>query len=116
MSNRPGRQTLYAGIRRLQPGGVLLLHRDGIREERYWEPRFQEPLDVPQEQLAERMRAALELAVRRRVAADGLTGVLMSGGLDSSSVAALCAGARGRSRATPARGPSPSIPPPTSPT
>lgn len=91
MSNRPGRQTLYAGIRRLQPGGVLLLHRDGIREERYWEPRFQEPLDVPQEQLAERMRAALELAVRRRVAADGLTGVLMSGGLDSSSVAALCA-------------------------
>ncbi len=37
------------------------------------------------------MRAALDRAVRRRIASDGLTGVLMSGGLDSASVAAVAA-------------------------
>ncbi|HWJ51401.1 MAG TPA: asparagine synthase C-terminal domain-containing protein, partial [Solirubrobacteraceae bacterium] len=39
----------------------------------------------------ERVRAELDRAVALRVSADGLTGVLMSGGLDSSSVAALAA-------------------------
>jgi asparagine synthase (glutamine-hydrolysing) len=90
VSNRPGMSTLYSGIRRLSPGGVLLLSRHGLREESYWAPRFEEPLDVPDAQLAVTMREALQQAVHRRVDAEGLTGVLMSGGLDSSSIAALC--------------------------
>jgi asparagine synthase (glutamine-hydrolysing) len=91
VSSRPGMQTLYAGIRRLEPGGVLLLGRSGVREESYWTPRFEEPLGLPPAQLAAEVRGGLERSVRRRVAADGATGVLMSGGLDSSAVAALCA-------------------------
>jgi asparagine synthase (glutamine-hydrolysing) len=91
LSNRPGAATLYAGIRRLNPGSVLLLDRHGAREERYWAPRFAEPLELAMPELAERMRAALECAVRRRIDRDGETGVLMSGGLDSASVAALAA-------------------------
>jgi asparagine synthase (glutamine-hydrolysing) len=90
VSNRPGPQTLYAGIRRLEPGGVLMLDRRGARAERYWEPRFQEPLELDSGELEAQTRAALALAVRRRSDPEGLTGVLMSGGLDSSSVAALC--------------------------
>lgn len=89
VSNRPGPQTLYAGVRRLEPGGVLLLDRHGTREERYWAPSFEEPLELPEAQLTARVGEALRLAVRRRIGADGRTGVLMSGGLDSSSVAAL---------------------------
>lgn len=88
---RPGPQTLYTGIRRLEPGTMLVFDRSGARTERYWEPRFQEPLEIPEDELVERMREALRLAVRRRIAARGGTAVLMSGGLDSSSVAALCA-------------------------
>jgi asparagine synthase (glutamine-hydrolysing) len=91
LSNRPGLQTLYTGVSRLQPGGALLLDRGGVRVERYWEPRFEEPLELPQEQLIARTRTALRAAVSRRIGGQGLTGVLMSGGLDSSSVAALCA-------------------------
>ncbi len=91
VSSRPGPQTLYEGIRRLEPGGVLLFDRDGVRAQRYWVPRFQEPLELPPAQLAARMREELRRAVARRIDAEGLTGVLMSGGLDSSSVAALCA-------------------------
>jgi asparagine synthase (glutamine-hydrolysing) len=92
LSNRPGSATLYAGIRRLDPGAMLLLDRDGVREERYWTPRFSEPLDEREPQLAERMRTAIERAVRRRIDPGAPTGMLMSGGLDSASVAAVAAG------------------------
>jgi asparagine synthase (glutamine-hydrolysing) len=95
-SNRPGTQTLYRGIRRLRPGGVLVLDRHGAREECYWAPRFEEPLDLPPTQLAIRVREELERAVHRRLGDDGATGVMMSGGLDSSSIAALCPGAADR--------------------
>ncbi len=91
MSSRPGSATLFAGIRRLNPGAVLLLDRDGVREERYWAPRFTEPLAGAEPDLARQIRATLDRAVARRIGADGLTGVLMSGGLDSSSVAAVAA-------------------------
>lgn len=87
----PGTRTLYAGIRRLRPAGMLALSRGGGREECYWRPRFEEPLDVPPEQIAVRLRGSLERAVQRQMSATGRTGVLMSGGLDSSSLAALCA-------------------------
>jgi len=91
LSNRPGSQTLYAGIRRLEPGGMLTLDRSGVHTGRYWAARFEEPMyDQSEAQITARTQEALQLAVRRRIDADGLTGVLMSGGLDSSSVAALC--------------------------
>ena len=91
MSNRPGASTLYEGIRRLNPGASLLLGRHGVRERTYWAPRFTEPVDASNEDLAHQATSALELAVRRRIAPSGLTGVLMSGGLDSSSVAVVAA-------------------------
>jgi asparagine synthase (glutamine-hydrolysing) len=90
-SNRPGTATLYTGVRRLNPGSVLLLDRHGAREEPYWSPRYVEPLQLPDEQLAARVRASIELAVQRRLDPEGETGVLMSGGLDSAAVAAVAA-------------------------
>jgi asparagine synthase (glutamine-hydrolysing) len=91
VSNRPGSATLYTGVRRLNPGAVLVLDRRGAREEAYWTPRFAEPLDLSVSQLARHTHAALERAVGRRIAPDGVTGVMMSGGLDSASVAAVAA-------------------------
>lgn len=88
-SSRPGSATLYEGVRRLNPGAVLLLDRAGARERRYWTPRYEPPLAGSSEQLAGVVAQSLGEAVRRRIAPDGLTGVLMSGGLDSASVAAL---------------------------
>jgi asparagine synthase (glutamine-hydrolysing) len=89
VSSRPGPQTLYAGIRRLGPGEVLLLDRRGWRSRRYWEPRYRGTSTAGQAELAGDVRAGLELAVRRRSAGEGRTGVLMSGGLDSSAIAAV---------------------------
>jgi asparagine synthase (glutamine-hydrolysing) len=91
ISGRPGAGTLYEGVRRLNPGTALMLDRNGAREHRYWGPRYAEPLELPRVQLLERLREGIELAVARRLSPAGVTGVLMSGGLDSSAVAAVAA-------------------------
>lgn len=89
MSNRPGSATLYAGIRRLDPGTMLLLDASGVRERQYWAPRFREPLGEEEPELAHRIYEGFDLAVHRRIDIGAPTGVLMSGGLDSASVAAV---------------------------
>jgi asparagine synthase (glutamine-hydrolysing) len=100
VSLRPGSHTLYEGIRRLDPGSALLLSGAGARERRYWAPRYVEPLEQPAAGLARETRAAIDRAVGRRLLEHGPTGVLLSGGLDSASIAASAAGqATGRVRA-----------------
>jgi asparagine synthase (glutamine-hydrolysing) len=94
ISRRPGNGTLYEGVRRLGPGEALHLDRHGAKPRRYWQPSFEEPFAGSAEELAVEVREGLERAVRRRTPAGGPTGVLMSGGLDSSAVAAVGAGLR----------------------
>jgi asparagine synthase (glutamine-hydrolysing) len=89
-STRPAPQTLFAGIRRLEPGSVLHLSERGWREERYWAPRFEGALALSPPQLAESARESLGLAVSRRTREPAA--LLMSGGLDSAAIAALGAG------------------------
>jgi asparagine synthase (glutamine-hydrolysing) len=89
MGHRPGSATLYTGVRRLNPGAMLLLDRHGAREQSYWAPHFNGTLSESDPQLAARTRSALDRAVARRIRSGELAGVLMSGGLDSASVAAV---------------------------
>lgn len=88
-SSRPGRQTLYSGVERLGPGEMIVLGPGGARTVRYWEPRYEDPLDVSANELAERVHEGLRVSIGRRLATDAPTGVLLSGGLDSASVAAV---------------------------
>jgi asparagine synthase (glutamine-hydrolysing) len=92
-THRPGRATLYEGVERLGPGELIELGPAGPARRRYWRPVFREPLDLGLDELAEPARAALDLAVRRRIDPAAGTGVLMSGGLDSSSLAAVASAA-----------------------
>ena len=87
--NRAGSGSLFEGVRRLPPAGMVLLGKQGIGESRYWQPRFEEPLASPTEDVVAALSGALESAVGRQMDPAGRTGVLMSGGLDSSSLAAL---------------------------
>ncbi|QEH78895.1 asparagine synthase [Sphingomonas sp. C8-2] len=84
-----GAITLHHGIRRLPPGHSLTLTEAGARIARYWHPQ-----EVPVEEradAAEGFRALFAEAVaRRRARGDGV-GVMLSGGLDSSSVAVQAA-------------------------
>jgi asparagine synthase (glutamine-hydrolysing) len=97
-------RTPFAGITELRPGTVRTYEANGaIRDVAYWQARY--PLDGERERVfggslgeaAEAVRAALTEATRlRMVRADVPVGCYLSGGLDSSLVAALAARAAPR--------------------
>src|SRR5207248_9838271 len=77
---------------RLEPGSRLILDRHGSRIERFWElaPLLAEPpLWVDLDTAARAVRAELEHAVYAALVSDVPVGVFLSGGLDSSAVAAI---------------------------
>lgn len=85
----PEGQTLYRGVSRLGAGRLLTMSREGIDVRRYWAPSFNGSKQLSGAEGAEAAREALAAAVRRQVPVDASCGVLLSGGLDSSTVAAL---------------------------
>lgn len=88
----PAPQTLFDGIRKLPGGCWLRIDVDGrMREERYWEVwDHTKPLTgVSEDEIAEMIRAELRSAVRYRKVSDVPVGVFLSGGIDSSTNAAL---------------------------
>jgi asparagine synthase (glutamine-hydrolysing) len=89
LGSRPDDGTLYAGVRRLGPGEVLGFDAGGARRRRYWQPRFREPISASDRELGELLRAELERSISRRLDPAGGTGLLLSGGLDSASIAGL---------------------------
>src|SRR5579862_671949 len=92
-----GPQTMYAGIRKLMPGHTLELAEQGEpRTERYWDLTTE--VDRPaqsREYYVKTYRELLEQAVGSHLMSDVPLGMFLSGGLDSSAVAALTAKIRG---------------------
>ena len=91
----PAPLTILRGVRKLPPATVLILEPDGRRRERrYWDPPFERDparADWSAEDWETAVMDALRVAVRRRMVADVPVGILLSGGLDSSLIAALLA-------------------------
>jgi asparagine synthase (glutamine-hydrolysing) len=88
----PAPKTLFSGIQKLSPGTWLRVNEDGqIREYRYWDvlDHTQPLTGVSEEEIAERILAELRTAVRLRKISDVPVGVFLSGGIDSSTNAAL---------------------------
>ena len=93
-------RTMFAGIRRLPPAHVLVREDGRTRLERFWEPPFR-PRGEPAPRRSDddwvaAFREQLRESVRIHMRGDVETGVLLSGGLDSSSVASLMCGLAGR--------------------
>ena len=88
-----GPETFFKGIRKLLPGRVLHFAREGgVRIERYWSPPSPSELnDGTLADQAVKVRAGLEDAVRRHLMSDVPLGVFLSGGIDSTGIAAIAA-------------------------
>ena len=85
-------ETLFAGIQRLPGGSYLRLSDGGWTRHRHWRPSFSTPPRTTQDEAADLVKDGLERSVSLRGA--GLSaGILVSGGLDSSSVAAVASAA-----------------------
>ena len=88
----PGRRTPWVEIEKLLPGEWLRITPEGEERTRWFQP----PPLLPQDtegvrHAASTLRGLLEQAVRAQSVADVPLGVFLSGGLDSSGIAALLA-------------------------
>ncbi len=88
----PAPQTLFAGIKKLPSGTWLRLQANGqVIEQRYWDVwDHTKPLTgVPEDEVARMLLDELRTAVKLRKVSDVPVGVFLSGGIDSSTNAAL---------------------------
>src|SRR5437867_5159080 len=88
-----GEETFFQGIRKLLPGRTLSWTAGGgWRMRRYWRfPAEFHPTPGTLREAAREVRARREAAVRRPLMSDVPLGLFLSGGLDSSGLAALMA-------------------------
>ncbi len=82
-------RTLYSGVSRLTGGSRIRIDRAGWSIERYWSPQYREPLNGSRAELSAELREQITAAVRRAAPSKGRIGTLLSGGLDSSAIAAV---------------------------
>ncbi|MGA8291669.1 MAG: asparagine synthase (glutamine-hydrolyzing), partial [Rhodoplanes sp.] len=90
----PSPMTLFRGVNKLPGGCWLRLDPDGaIEVRRYWDiwDNVVPMIDRSDDDIAAEIRAMLETAVRYRKVSDVPVGVFLSGGIDSSTNAAMFA-------------------------
>lgn len=88
----PAPETLFNGIKKIPAGHWLRINLQGkIEEKQYWDVlNHTTPLtNVDEKEIAERVLSELRTAVSLRKVADVPIGVFLSGGIDSSTNAAL---------------------------
>jgi asparagine synthase (glutamine-hydrolysing) len=84
-----GDGTMFADVRALPSAHyavVDLEHPDAISPVAYWQPDFEQTLDLSFTQAAERLRTLLFESVALLLRSDVRVGTLLSGGMDSSSL------------------------------
>jgi asparagine synthase (glutamine-hydrolysing) len=90
-----GSETLFTGVHKLLPGHRLVFADGTVRVEQYWDlPRDGADPELERlddRTLIDRFRELLRESVRLRLMADVPLGMFLSGGIDSSAVAALMA-------------------------
>jgi len=85
-----GEETLFQGVKRLPPGHTLVWRDGQIEIERYWDLIFTKP-DAPlsEAQYVERFSELFHECVKSHLMADVSLGMFLSGGIDSSAIAAV---------------------------
>jgi asparagine synthase (glutamine-hydrolysing) len=106
-----GEETLFKGVRKLLPGHLLVFQNGNTTIRQYWDvPRraersperlalqrhedaadYKRSASLSGERVVERFRELLEESVRLRLMADVPLGMFLSGGIDSSAIAAIMA-------------------------
>jgi len=88
-----GEETFFRGIRKLLPGRTLSWSAgEGIRQRRYWRlPTTSDDSGATPSDLAAEVRDRLAATVKSHLMSDVPLGLFLSGGIDSSGLAALMA-------------------------
>ncbi len=88
----PAPRSIYANIRKVLPGTVVTIDRDGrVAAARYWTVPDPITTDESESSWIERVGAALQEGVRSHLVSDVPVGAFLSGGLDSGVMVAMMA-------------------------
>jgi asparagine synthase (glutamine-hydrolysing) len=85
----PAPRTIFRGIFKLPPGHIAVFENDSLQVKPYWQPDCSGEEFLDQTEYVDRVRATLGEAVRSQLVSDVPLGVFLSGGVDSSIIAAL---------------------------
>ncbi|MEJ7623693.1 MAG: asparagine synthase (glutamine-hydrolyzing) [Pyrinomonadaceae bacterium] len=86
----PAPRSIYKGISKLPAAHILTVEKGEIKTRRYWNVTWNKNGHKPSlNNAAKELRELLSDAVRMRLVADVPLGILLSGGVDSSTVAAF---------------------------
>ena len=87
----PTPKTIYRGVSKLPPAHFAVLENGKLTVTRYWEPEFNTRGDISEEDAIILLQQKLKEATQLHMIADVPVGVMLSGGLDSSTLLALAA-------------------------
>lgn len=85
----PGHDSGFQNIRKLEPGHLLVFDRGQVTIEPYWQLRHETLTDISEADAIDRLDDLLRRSVEQRLIADVPIGVFLSGGIDSSLIAAI---------------------------
>jgi asparagine synthase (glutamine-hydrolysing) len=83
-----GPRTIYRQVRALEPSHVMTIGAFGSTTRRFWQPRIKPRPGLTEEQWIDETRERVQSTVRRHMLSDVPLGVFLSGGVDSSTIAA----------------------------
>jgi asparagine synthase (glutamine-hydrolysing) len=81
-------ETFFKGVYKLKPAHYLLYKKGEIKIQRYWDPRFDEKENTL-EYYVDQIKQTMEESVQYHKISDVKVGSFLSGGIDSSYIAAL---------------------------
>src|SRR5207248_4541219 len=81
--------TMFRQIQKLPPAHTITVEASGIKIRRYWDIPFEAPRGRSESEVLEEFKPLLEEIIRQHLVSDVPLGILLSGGLDSSSIVAL---------------------------
>ena len=81
-------RTMFAAIQKLPPAHYMVVSEAGVRTECYWSPDYHKTDKMSESEWIVALRQRFDATVRSHLVGDVPVGVLLSGGLDSSVVAA----------------------------
>ena len=88
----PGEDTMFEGIRKLPPGHILIYENGKTEIHKYWDLTVNTTPEKTEEYYIKNIQRLFKQAVERRLMSDVPLGVLLSGGIDSSSIVAVMSG------------------------
>jgi asparagine synthase (glutamine-hydrolysing) len=87
----PSPHTILSDAKKLPPASYLIWQKGGVKIKEYWSPFGSENKEknLPEPEVESRMIELLRQSVKRRLISDVPLGVFLSGGIDSSAIAAF---------------------------